>query len=393
MIRNNRLALLWSVLSAIGLFLVCYFVDNVPYSFVNSATVGQHIEQLRQLLKGEDDPVPDELFLINVAYDRELTTAYDDNGFEIGNIDVTDRKKLIRLLRKLKEADYNYIMLDVALDDKYTTADDKELADLILSMPNVILPKSSDYKLVDKRLNERARYSDYSVHIAEYNFVKYDFLRENENTMAYQLYQDLTGNKIERKGPFYFFNGNLANKSVVLRHPVKLWNKFREKAPESEYASLEMYNMGVDLLDIDANFGLLANKKIVVIGDFTDNDLHDTYLGKIAGPIININAYYALANDNLSLPWWYILFLLVLYFSISFCIMRRIPFFERVGLLRKIKSKLIRFFFSLVGVTTLLTIIGVLVYLIFSLEFNILIPSIYFSILLALVNYKNYRLS
>lgn len=150
---------------------------------------------------------------------------------------------------------------------------------------------------------------------------------------------------------------------------------------------MSYYNMGSDLLDIDVDAGVLAKDKLVVIGDFEENDMHDTYLGKIAGPIINLNAYYALVNDDLSIPWWEIVFLILFYAVISYFIFRRISVMATIPFLKKIKSGFARFLLSYVGISTLLLAVAVAMYLLFGLDMNVFIPSIYFTLLIPLRKY------
>lgn len=388
-LRSNRKAIVWSLINAIVLFLLCYFIDNSPYSFVGDATVGQHIEQLKLYFQKPNDTIPSDLLLINVAYDRQLVDINDEFGFPKGNIDITDRSKLLELLKHLKESQYKYIILDVVFSEEYETSEDSTLFSLIASMPNIVIPKSQDIILADSHLIDKARYSDYSIHIAENNFVKYEFIKNNENTLPYKVYIDLYRDSIHAWEPFYFFNGKLANKSVVLRHPIKLWNKYKEITNNSQIAESKYYNLGSDIIDINLDLEKFAYNKIVIIGDFTEKDIHDTYLGKISGPIININAFYALKNDDLSIPYWYIIFILILYMTISFCIIKRFSISRHILWIGKVKSKVIRYLSASIGITAILTIVAVILYICFNLECNILIPSIYFSILLAIVKFKD----
>ena len=352
--------------------------------------MGQHIEQIKHYFNNEED-VPSDLLFVNVAYDRQLVDVFDEFGFPKGNIDITDRGKLLRLLENLRNSNYKYIVLDVAFSNEYASAEDSALFKLISSMDNIVIPKSENITLADSILYDKARYSDYSTYISETNFVKYEFIRNGETTLPYQLYLDLYGDKISHIGPFYFFNGQLANKSVILRHPIKLWNKFSDK--NVEMAESRYYNLGSEILDLDIDPADLAENKIVIIGDFTEHDIHDTYMGKISGPVINVNAYLSLKNNNLSIPSWYILFLIGLYMAISYCIIMNVKILKTIKLYDKIKFISIRVIISSLGLTSLLTVIAILIYLLFSLEFNILIPSIYFSVLLACSKYKYYKTS
>lgn len=394
--KRNRKVIVLSFVNAITIFLLCYFVDNSPYSFVGDATVAQHIEQLKLYFEEHKDTIPTDLLLINVAYDRQLVDINDEFGIHKGNIDITDRSKLLKLLEQLKKSQYKYIILDIFFSKDYKTPVDSALFSLIASMPNIVIPMSQENNPVTPQLADKASYSDYSVHIGEYNFVKYEFIRNHKSTLPYKVFSDLYGDKLHSFGPFYSFNGKLANKSVVLRHPIKLWNKYAETEDndielEGNYQSGEplYYDLGCEIIDANYEVSDVADNKIVVIGDFTEDDLHDTYLGKISGPVINLNAFYALQNDDLSIPYWYIAFIIILYFTISYFIIKRISLFKHILVIQRVKSKIIRYLAVSIGISALLTFIAVILYLCFNLECNILVPSIYFAVLLALVKYKD----
>lgn len=153
-------------------------------------------------------------------------------------------------------------------------------------------------------------------------------------------------------------------------------------------AEPQYYNLGSDILDTDIDTSSLTKDKIVVIGDFSENDIHDTYIGKIAGPIINLNAFYALTNDNLSIPYAEIFFLLLLYFTISLFLMKEVSVNSLFPFVKKIKSKTFDFLLSFIGLSFSLSGISLLWYTLFDLDINILIPSLYFSIFGTIIKYR-----
>ncbi len=384
-IKRNAKALNISIFNALALLLLCYFFDNLPYSFLGGATLGQHFEQIKEYLKPSNEELPSDLLLINIAYDRELVDVTDEFGLPKGNIDITDRTKLYDFIGGMKDSEYKYVVLDVAFSDEYKTEQDSALFNLIVNMENIVVAKGEEVALADSSLLNVARYCDYSIHISESNFVKYEYIRNGEPTLPYQIYQDLYGKSISSIGGFYFFNGRLATKSIVLRHPIKLWNRTSILSETSDWAQLQYFNLGSDVLGMGLDIPSLVRNKIVVIGDFCENDMHDTYLGKIAGPVINLNAYYALVNDDLSIPYVEIIFLFVLYFAISMFILKDVNVFRYLPF--TVKSKTMGFICSFIGLSFVLTVIALIWYILFGLDVNILIPSIYFSVFGIIIKY------
>lgn len=391
-IRNDRRTFIVSLVSSLTVLALCYIIDNLPYSFVGDATLGQRIEQIKSYFGFSEDKIPDDVIIINVAYDRQLVNVNDEFGLPKGNIDITDRHKLYELLRKTKDAQYKYIMLDVTFPEGYDTKYDSLLFDEILRTNDIVIAKSENFIMKDSCLLSKARYSDYSTHISESNFVKYDYIRNGESTFPYQVFQDINKKTISRFGPFYFFNGRLARKSVVLKLPIKIWNEYEEDL-NGKYKSigLKYYNLGADLLDTEINLVRLFKNKIILIGDVSENDIHDTYLGKIAGPIINLNAYYALVYDDLSISYTEIIFLFLLYFGVSFYILKRYSILTVIPYFRKFKLQTFIFILSFFSLSFIFATISILGYLFFGIELNILIPSLYFTMLGYIVKYYNIR--
>lgn len=276
----------------------------------------------------------------------------------------------------------------MSFSNEHKTEQDSALFNLIHKMKRIVVAKSEKIETADSILLDKARYSDYSTHISESNFVKYEYIRNGEPTLPYQIYLDLGGDEIHSFAGLYFFKGRLANKSIVLRYPIKIWNKYVLNSSSKIMAEPQYYNLGSDILDTDIDTSSLTKDKIVVIGDFSENDIHDTYIGKIAGPIINLNAFYALTNDNLSIPYTEIFFLLLLYFTISLFIMKEVSVNSLFPFVKKIKSKTFDFLLSFIGLSFSLSGISLLWYTLFDLDINILIPSLYFSIFGTIIKYR-----
>lgn len=379
-LKNIRLLKLGeAILYSVILMLICYFVDNSGYSILGDATVGQHIEQLRLMLGKKSDTLPDDVYLINVAYDRQLIPLKDTLEMTKGNIDITDRQRLVDLLTEMKSADYKYVILDVLFDEKWHTPADSTLYALISSMDNIVVAKTATAKIADEIPTSKLRFSDYSKLILESNFVKYEYIRMGEPTLPYQMYVDLYGNQISRHGWFYFFNGLPAYKSVVLRHPVKLWDDKRQDSSIAFGLEARYHNLGSDILDAGIDIPEVVKDKIVVIGDFCEEDMHETYLGQIAGPVIIINAYLALIHDDLSIPVWLIVFLFLFYTAISYCIICRYSLRQSIPFLNKIKSKSTLLIISFCSLSTLMTVVAGLLYIIFHIDIDIFIPSAWFT--------------
>lgn len=378
-----------SIVNAIVLLLACYFTDNWKFSILTGPSVGQRIEQVKEVLGWADDRIPDDYVFINTAYDRELVPVFDEYGLPEGEIDITDRGKLAEFLSQLDNR-HKYVMMDVLLSDRFQSDSDSLLIAGILNTERIGVARSSTAELLDKKLIPKSGYTDYATDIYETNFVKYEFLNGGNPTLPYKAF--LTENpegEISSFGPFHFHNGRLTWKSLTLRFPVKLWNHTRPQDDDNLQEKVVL-NLGADILDMELDIPQLVKDKIVVIGDFREDDIHDTYLGKIAGPVINVNALEALRNNELEIPWWLIVFLLLLYTATTvFVLFPRQPNYLINKLLNHkwLNSKLLKFLLSYTGFTLFFAIISGIIYFAAGIDVNILLPSLWFTFLYGIKKY------
>ncbi len=383
-IRSRRKALWFSAISAFLLMLICYFADNLRYSILSGPSVGQRIEQVREVLGIAKDMIPEDYVFINIAYDRQLVPVADEYGFTQGNIDITDRKKLETLLRRMDNS-HKYILMDVLLSDRYKSSSDSALVETLLNTDRLSVSRSSTTDLIDERLLEKAGYTDYSTDIYETNFVKYEFMNDGEPTMPYMAAMSIIPQRrIHSFGPIYWGNGHLYWNSLTLRFPIKLWNS--HEVDESGLQEKRILNLGSDILDMDLDVAALVRDKIVVIGDFTEDDIHDAYIGKVAGPVININALEALRNNELEIPWTLICFLWVLYTVVCYLTIRKPISTNKLLTKLRLNAPLVKYALSFVGYSFLFTIIGGVIYLISGMDVNVIIPSLWFTLLRGYTN-------
>lgn len=395
--RNSRIIrlIVISIVNAIALLLVCYFADNWRFSILTGPSVGQRIEQVKEVLGWAEDRIPEDYVFINTAYDRELVPVCDEYGLPEGEIDITDRCKLAEFLSQLDNK-HKYVMMDVLLSDRFQSDSDSLLAEAILNTERIVIARSSTARLFDERLIPKSGYTDYATDIYETNFVKYEFLNDGNKTLPYKAFlSERRGKHLTSFGPFHVQNGRLAWKSLTLRFPIKLWNDSKAKNDDNIQEKV-IINLGADILELGVDIPSLVKDRIVVIGDFREDDIHDTYLGKIAGPVINVNALEALRNNELEIPWWLIVFLFCLYTIMT--ILTVLPYHHNNLIKRWLEkisrqSKLFGYLLSFMGYSFILTAIAIIVYLASDLDINVFIPSIWFTIIVGIKKYIKYAKS
>lgn len=387
-IASKKRTFNFSLLNALLILLMCYFADNLRYSFFSGPSIGQRIEQIRELLGMVSKKNPDEYVFINIAYDKQLVPLFDEYGLPVGNIDITDRYKLSQFISELGNK-HKFVLFDVLLSEQYKSEHDSLLVASLLKTDRISISRSSTTNLIDPRLNRMAGYTDYATDLLETSFVKYEFTRNNEPSMPLMAYQSICKQNIFHSfAPLYWSNLHLCRNALTLHFPIKPWNShdYVQEATLDGLQEKKILNLGTDILEMGANIPSLVEDKIVVIGDFIENDIHDTYLGKIAGPIINVNAFEALRNNRLQIPWSLIIVLLFFYTLVTYVMLKKYISMDKFLCILHLDNVYVKYLLSFIGYSFLLTIVGGAIYLTYDLDINIIIPTIWFTFLRGLTN-------
>lgn len=382
----KRADLLYSFCIALCIFVLSYFLNNQPLF------IGENLEQYAwmewiksKMTKAEKADSFQPLY-INVAYDKQLVEHFDKYNMPIGNRDITDRQKLLKLLQMLHSTEqYKYIFLDVRFEKGYKTEYDSALFAEINSMDRIVVANHQDIELSDTMLASKAAINDYSATITT-SFARYKYFYQDKPSMPLFAYSELTGKTIDRHGLLYTCDGKLCYNSLFLLFPVE---SFEEEYKENDngdgmQADKLYYHLGADILSFYNTdiFATLTNNKYVVIGDFV-NDIHDTYTGEKPGPVITFYAFCALMRGKHFVSFWVMLFLFIIYFFISLFL------FYRYAWIETCKHRIWIFLLSLIGYSVILFVTSILLNAIWNIPTNFLIPSICFAIQDLIINYKH----
>lgn len=424
-LRRHAPLLGMAVCITIVMMVICYIYDNIPHSLLGSANVAQRYEIAKTTITGACDKVPDDVLLINVAFDRELVSHYDElqPDFPAGVTPITDRKLLIEFFNRLSEnPTYKYILCDVRFEPNIDSPElDDSLYNAIAMTPRMVIPMHEGEEPVDPRLFDKAGYCDYAVNFVESNFVKYEFYKNGNPSMPLKAYHEISGHTITPHGPVYTSGNHLCRKCVELKFPVRIYSEGVVAIDSLDINSGNgtisgsrrvYYNLGADILEMDVDLAEKAKDKIIVVGDFSGSDNHSTYLGDMPGAVINYNALCALINGDHIISPSEIIFLFTLYLLITIYILRGrsvmqtfVPYRIRIKLMRKLlPGKWSRRFlnmlrprgtamviWSLAGIGAFLWIVSALCYIFTSIIIYLFIPTVIFTILKNFVIYVKLR--
>lgn len=271
----------------------------------------------------KDSSIYKKLLFIDVAYDQQLIRK-DREGIEgdsIGNINITDRKKLLDFLTIAKSLNnYDLIMLDINFTKESWRSCDFALGNLIKSMRNIYIPKHRDTRLPLEFEGEKTKayFSDFGSTLINSEFSKYEFIQKKQKSMPLAM----TGYQVENSLLFPHINKKLSYNDIMI--PMYINN-----ASLNRYSNeLNWHNyLGADILSCPKSIiSELINKKIVIIGNLSEdvsNDMHETYVDNLPGAIINTNAYIALKKGLNIISWQIVLLWFCVYFAYALFLVKQ----------------------------------------------------------------------
>lgn len=309
----------WGGISAafsVLMIVLCHIYWNMSFTHGIAENEYHHMAKWKDVM--DEHPVSDQEVAVNVAYDKVLvpySVSTESDGEKINDIvgvtDIVDRAKLVSLMKMLKELDnYRYIVCDVELTEEYQTESDSELFSLISSMRDIVVPDSDSLPACLRPVAAKARYSKKRVGD---DFMKYTCIDEGQETMAFRMWKDMTGGTYEPRRMGIIIDGKHCLNYFVPHFRYMIYDKYKKREEGDVGNELTMYNLGHDILSgsPDDNMSLFKDK-ILLIGAWDKDDIHDTPVGPQPGISIVYNAYLSLLNrDNyISLGMYGILFLI-----------------------------------------------------------------------------------
>ncbi len=334
----------------------------------------------------DDKPNRKEFLFINVSWDKQLVEKLDKDGlFPIGNQAITDRTKLARLFQILnkKPDNHKFVLCDIFFEG--SSPADSLLKSQIEQVRNLIIPyhKTSDGKLDLPLFSSQLGLADYNT--IQESFLKFSLIHSDTlKTIPIVMYEKLHHATFLKQKYFYYMNNKLSLNSIILDFRIRNYHL------TGENAYYDYWHLG-DLLKLAESSGDptildLMKDRILVIGDFEDRDLHSTVLGKMAGPLIIINAYLALVNKENIISMTFLTLLFSAYFVISVNAFSSLKLAE-ISIIRKLyHTRIGKTLIEFMSYLIFLGVISTLFYFAFNIHINILFIALYMKFLEILIN-------
>lgn len=306
------------MLTSTIIIIFTYVMGNTGYPLPGETGALKKINDYKKFLGMQIGNVPDSILFINVHYDKMLI-PYEENEVPVGNTVITDRERLLQFLTKAKAANnYRYIFMDVFFEEGMVTEYDSALFSTITSMDRIVIPKHKGVNMCDSSLYQKASNADYATTWQASSFSRYQYIHNEDESVALKIYQDRFGSTIEKHwgGLWYTDKGRICQNSVTLLLPIRITGSLLDE--ESQVRERNYIYLSADMLDLDEVLPVSEqiNDKLVVIGDF-NSDIHSTFMGEQPGSSILFNGYIALSQGAHLVNWTYMGILFILYIIIG----------------------------------------------------------------------------
>ena len=367
-----RKPVVFSAVIALIIVVISYYQDCCPYPLFDTLERYSWIQHLKKI----DKPLPKDLLLVNTGNDQELVQTIQ------GNASIADRGKLSSFLQIADSCrNYKVILYDILFESEYTSENDSILGALLCRLPNVIIIRDVDIKgrvstlQYENQLLDKTAFNSYYYPFFSSGFSRYQFIQEGKSSAALRMFELIEKQTINKHFLWFSSNRRLCKASPI----ITLSNNMRSYEPDGS-VSITNCNIGKDYLEAYSkdSLGKLMQNKIIVIGDF-DNDVHDSYVGKIPGSLIAVAAYDYLKSGKHQVTLYYLL-LFILYFVMCFFIVSE----TSVNIHQKFHDKhkhVGLLILSFIGYSLILSIISVIIYYSCNVGISIMVPSLIFSII------------
>jgi len=366
-------------LSVFSLYLL-----NLPYIYEDELRLIQITSAIKKfIISKEEKPDRKRFLFVNVAWEKQLIEKNDMDGFPMGNQAITNRVVLADFFSRVnkKPNNHKYLICDISF--VAPSVNDEKLQSEFDKMHNytVSYHKDENGEPQNPIFNVSKSISDYTTFNVD-KFIKFKLVQSDSlTTTPIKIYQDIYNKKIE-KGLFYKLDNYYILNSFIV--DFRIWSY--DFSDNSSY-KYDYINIGDFKFLPDSAFQKLLKDRIVVIGDFELNDIHETVYGDMSGPLILLNTFLAVEKGENRLSVYYLLFILFSFILINYYVFDvNIRFKEQFShLIAKspIYNEMLRFFLYLFY----FSIISSISFFIFNIHISILLFSGYMSSLDIINNY------
>lgn len=381
-----RRRVLVSILIVHSLFLTVFsiYLLNLPYIYEDELRLIQITSAIKKfIISKEKKPDRNNYLFVNVAWEKQLIDKLDKDGFPVGNQVITNRKTLSRFFARVnkKPNNHKYLVCDINFIDP--SGNDKELQAEFDKLQNYTVSYHKDENDIPQNpiFNVSKSISDYTTFNVD-KFIKFKLVQSDSLiTTPLKIYQDIYKQKIEQ-GLFYRLNNHYILNSFIV--DFRIWSYDLSENSNYKY---DYINMGDFQFLPDSAFHKLLKDRIVILGDFELNDIHETIYGNMSGPLILLNTFLAVEKGENKLSIYYLIFIFLSFVLINYYVfdinIRFKAQFTHLIAKSPVYNEMLRFFLYLIY----FSIVSSISFFIFNIHLTILLFSGYMSFLDIMNNY------
>lgn len=324
---------------------------------------------------GREIPSTEEYALINTSYDLQLIDRYDDFGFPVGNQAITDRLKLTQLLQIINESPNppKYIICDIHFVDSTEFDDDlyqslKESGKIILSSHLNFDGSIQDHLFED--INSGI--SDYVIGSVFDGVYKYQLIyNDSLKLLPLKVFEELNQSNSHKTGPFVKIGDWWTLNNFIMNY------RLLQKDIEDIEVGFNPVNLGELLFLEDQDIQNFVGGKIVIIGDFFEQDTHETIFEITAGPLILLNALLTIHDQETRIGILFFLLLVGCYVFLSYMAFNDDDIIEKW--INKITtSKMTKYFAGFTSYFLILTLLSIATFFLFNVHINVFFIAVAF---------------
>lgn len=367
MVKKRIFLWLGIVANALAMILLTFYFMSLPWLAGDEKLLIWSTSAIK--FANREMPASEDFALINTSYDLQLIDRLDDFGFPVGHRAITDREKLSLVLGAIAKGTVlpKYIICDVHFLD--STPFDARLDTTLRKFNNLIISYHlNDLGEIEYPIFEKINrgLSDYVIGSVFDGVYKYQLLHHDSLKLTpLKVFEDLSKENVASRGPFVKIGDLWTPNNFIMNY------RLLQKDIENVEAGFNPVNMGELLYLDDQDIQDFVAGKIVVIGDFFENDMHETLFEITSGPLILLNAFLTIQSQDTFVNFWFFSLLLAAYIYFSYMV-----FVEGDYMESRIKKyfgavKIANYLAGFMSYLTLLTILSCITFFLFNIHLNV----------------------
>jgi hypothetical protein len=320
-------------------------------------------------------PASEDIALINVSYDLELIDRFDEYDFPVGNQVITDRLKLYEFFAIIneQEAKPKQIICDIFFKDETPNDDllrgELELRDdVVLSyhLNDSLMPIYPLFDNVDRGL------SDYlTMNIFEGVYKYQLFYQDSIKLTPLRVFEKINPIPIRTAGTFVKIGDQWTPNHFILNY------RLLQKDIDDIELGFNPINLGELLLLPPEDIAAFIDGKIVILGDFMENDFHETIFEITSGPLILLNVLLSLEAKDTKVNAGFFILVGIFFLFLSYLVFYPGDFIEkRIHHLYE-NFKLLKQLVGFMNYFLILSICSIITFFFFNIHLNVFFLSVY----------------